>query len=480
MRLSEYAKFDGLGLAALVARGEVSAAEVKAAALKAIALLNPRLNAVIESWGEENAGAAHGAFSGTPFLIKDIVGATVGRRNELGSRLAAGIVAGADSHLMSRFRAAGLVTIGRTTTPEMGISTTTEPIATGPTRNPWDPDRNCGGSSGGSAAAVASGMVPIAHATDGGGSIRVPASINGLFGMKPTRGRTSNGPALDEVWGGLAVQFALSRSVRDSAALLDAVQGGPGGEPYYIAAPARAYLAECAADPGKLRIGMLLDPLNGGRTDPAIAGATREAARACVNLGHEVEEVSLGLGVSWEAFVHAHAQFWAATTASWVDGVAAATGRPIDTTTLEPATLAMWSYGHAATAIDYLSALSTRNVVSRTVAAQFERYNVVLTPTIPELALPIGEYNHAQTGVDGLGWVNYVFGRSPFTAVYNMTGQPAMSVPLGEDQETGLPIGIQFAASVGREDLLFRLAGQLEHAHPWSSRRPKIWAGDLT
>ncbi|MBL6617870.1 MAG: amidase [Reyranella sp.] len=479
MKISEYAGHDGLALAALIAKGEVSAAEVKAAALQAIAALNPRVNAVIESWDDDAPSAASAPFAGVPFLVKDIVGATAGRRNELGSRLAAGVVAGADSHLMTRFRAAGLVTIGRTTTPEMGTSTTTESVATGPTRNPWDPARNAGGSSGGSAAAIAAGMVPVAHATDGGGSIRVPASMNGLFGLKPSRGRVSNGPALDEVWGGLAVQFALSRSVRDSAALMDAVHGGAVGEPYYIPAPERTYLTECARPPDRLRIGLVVDPPNGARAAAGIAAATRDAALLCADLGHAVEEISLDLGVSWEAFVHAHAQFWTTNTAGWVDAVAAATGRPIDETTLEPATLAEWRYGRAATALDLLGAFFTRNIVSRTVGGQFTRYDIVLSPAVPELPLPIGAYNQAQAGLDGLGWVDHVFRRSPFTALYNMTGQPAMSVPLGMDGETGLPIGIQFAAGFGREDLLFRLAGQLETARPWAGRKPRLWAGDL-
>lgn len=238
MLLSEYAALDGLALAALIAAGEVTAQEVKDAALGAIAAVNPEVNAVIECW-DDGPSVGRGPFAGVPFLVKDIVGATVGRRNELGSRLAAGCVSGEDSHLMQCFMAAGLVTIGRSTTPEMGTSTTTESVAAGTTRNPWNPNLNAGGSSGGSGAAIAAGMVPLAHATDGGGSIRVPAAFNGLFGIKPSRGRVSNGPQLDEVWSGLAVQFALSKSVRDSAALLDAVQGGAPSEPYYIVPPSR-------------------------------------------------------------------------------------------------------------------------------------------------------------------------------------------------------------------------------------------------
>ncbi len=478
MLTSEYAALDGLALAALIARGEVTAQEVKEAALRAIAAVNPQVNAVIECWDDATTPSS-GPFAGVPFLVKDIVGATAGRRNELGSRLAAGCVSGEDSHLMTRFSAAGLTTIGRTTTPEMGTSTTTESVAAGPTRNPWNPALNAGGSSGGSAAAIAAGMVPIAHATDGGGSIRVPAAFNGLFGIKPSRGRVSNGPQLDEVWSGLAVQFALSRSVRDSAALLDIVQGGAVGEPYYIVPPARPYLDECSIEPGKLRIGLVVDPLNGAKTLPAIAAVLRDVARLCGDLGHHVEEATLDLGVSWEAFVHANAQFWTAGTAAWVNGLAAATGRPIDESTLEPATLAVWRYGTHATALDLLGALATRNVVSRTIGALFCKYDLLLTPTVPEMPLAIGAYNKPQANVDGLGWVAHVFDRSPCTALANMTGQPAMSLPLGMDEATGVPVGVQFAAGVGREDVLFRVAAQLEAARPWAARKPRLWAGNF-
>ena len=477
MLRSEYAALDGLALAALIARGEVTAQEVKDAALSAIAAVNPEINAVIECW-DDGPSSASGPFAGVPFLVKDIVGATAGRRNELGSRLAAGCVSSEDSHLMQCFTAAGLTTIGRTTTPEMGTSTTTESVAAGATRNPWNPQLNAGGSSGGSGAAIAAGMVPVAHATDGGGSIRVPAAFNGLFGIKPSRGRVSNGPQLDEVWSGLAVQFALSKSVRDSAALLDAVQGGAVGEPYYIVPPLRAYLDECAIAPGKLRIGLIVDPPNGATTLATIAAVVRDTAQLCTDLGHQVEAAKLDFGVSWEAFVHANAQFWTAGTAAWVNGLAAATGRPIDETTLEPATLAVWRTGNAATALDLLGALGTRNVVSRSVGQLYKQYDLLLTPTLAEMPLPIGAYNRPQHSVDGFGWVAHVFDRSPFTAICNMTGQPAMSLPMGMDAATGVPIGVQFAAGFGREDVLFRLAAQLEAARPWAARRPKVWAGN--
>lgn len=480
MNLSDYTNHDALGLAELIASRQVSAAEVSAAALQAIELINPRINAVVESWSDETpepSGPVPAPFAGVPFLIKDLAITMKGRRNELGSRLAAGIVADADSTLMSRFREAGLVTIGRTSTPEFAISTTTEPLATGPTRNPWNTDRSAGGSSGGAGAAVAAGLVPVAHATDGGGSIRVPAASNGVFGLKPTRGRVSNGPAVDEVWSGLAVQFAVSRSVRDSAALLDAVQGGGIGEPYCIAEPERSYRSEVGRDPGTLRIGLLLHPLNGLRTASGVVAATQDAARLCESLGHRVEEVSLDLGMSWDGFVHANAQFWTANTAAWIDAVAAATGRAVDGTTLEPATLAAYAYGRRASGLDLLGALHVRNLVTRSVGRFFTQFDILLTPTLPDLPPPLGTYNKGQESVDGLQWVERVFNQSPFTALSNVAGVPAMSVPLSNDPDSGMPIGIQFAAGFGREDRLFRLAAQLETALPWSGRKPDVWAG---
>ncbi len=478
MLVSEYASHDGLGLAALIRSRQVSAPEVAAAALTAMEAVNPPVNAVVESWHDEQpAGDTDSPFYGVPFLIKDLAITMAGRRNELGSRLATGQVAEADSELMGRFRRAGLVTLGRTTTPEMAASTTTEGVATGATRNPWNTDRSAGGSSGGSGAAVGSGMVPMAHATDGGGSIRVPASANGLFGLKPTRGRVSNGPAVDEVWSGLAVQFALCRSVRDSAALLDAVHGGGVGEPYYIPGPERPYLQEVTRSPGALRIGVLLHPLDGSRCDAAVSEATRRVSTQLAALGHHVEDVKLDIGVSWDGFVHANAQFWTANTAAWLDAVAGATGRSLDEGVLEPATYALWAYGRRATAVDLLGALHVRNLVTRSMGAYFAQWDILLSPTLAELPLPIGEYNRDRRTVDGLGWVSHVFKRSPFTAVANVAGLPAMSVPLSIDEGTSLPIGTQFVAGFGREDVLFRLAGQLEQTMPWADRRPSIWAG---
>ncbi|WP_186202559.1 amidase [Burkholderia gladioli] len=483
MTLDEYTSHDALGLAQRVRDGEVTAAELGELARRAAEAVNPRINAVVEHWPIEASGAGSdepaGPLAGVPFLIKDLAVSMAGKRLELGSRLAQGCVATEDSWLMRRFRVAGLVTIGRSTTPEMAFSTTTESAAQGATRNPWALDLSAGGSSGGAAAAVAAGIVPLAHATDAAGSIRVPAACNGLFGLKPTRGRSSNGPALDEVFAGFGVQLGVSRSVRDSAALLDAIQGQAPGDPYVTAAPARSFLSEVGRDPGRLTIAMRVDPWNGARIDPAIAAATRATARELEALGHRVEELHLPLGVSWEALVAANATIWCATLVGWIDAVAAATGRPIDATTLEPATLACYRHGREASATSFAAALDLRNRLSREVGGWFERFDLLMTPTLPRLPPAIGTYARGAETMTGLEWTARVFEHSPFTPAFNVAGVPAMSVPLAHDAATGLPIGIQFVAGFAREATLLRLAAQLEQALPWSGRRPPVWAGSV-
>ncbi|RQZ85827.1 amidase [Burkholderia cepacia] len=481
MNLSEYASHDAIGLAKRVSDREVTPAELAELARSAIEAVNPAINAVIEHWPASDSGGnpehCTGPLAGVPFLIKDLAVAMSGKRLELGSRLSGDVVAPADSWLMSRFRAAGLVTIGRTTTPEMAFSTTTESTLQGATRNPWQPDSSAGGSSGGAAAAVAAGVVPLAHATDAAGSIRVPASYNGLFGLKPTRGRSSNGPALDEVFAGFGVQLGVSWSVRDSAALLDAIQGQAIGEPYLTAAPEYSFLSQVEREPGNLRIGMMTDPWSADRTDPSIATAVESTARFLEELGHTVFEVRPSLGVSWDAFVQMNATIWTATLVGWIEGLAAATGRPIDETTLEPATLACYRYGKEEKASAFAAALAMRNVVTRAVGHWFEDFDVLLTPTLPQMPPRIGEYGEGAESMNGLEWTQRVFRHSPLTPPFNVAGVPAMSVPLASHPETGLPIGMQFAGAFAREDKLLRLAGQLERARPWINRRPVVWAG---
>jgi len=478
MRLSEYVRYDALGLAALVAKGDVSGAELQSVAVEAIDKVNPLINAVVEQWPGETTGAegAGGALAGVPFLIKDVAITMAGKRMELGSRIAAGYIAGADSNLMRHFHRAGLVTLGRTASPEMAFSTTTESLFNGPTRNPWNLEHSAGGSSGGSAAAVAAGIVPMAHATDAAGSIRVPAASTGLFGLKPTRGRVSNGPGMDEVFNGLGVQLGVSRSVRDSAALLDAINRPDVGEPYFTAPAQHTFLSEVTRAPGQLRIGVMQQAWSGQRPSTEVAAATQAAAELCRQLGHDVDEVTLDIGVTWEEFVHANAQIWCANLVGWIDGFAAATGRKADLSTLEASTLACYEYGRRALAPALAGALDVRNRVSRAVAQYFVRYDVLLTPTLPDTAQRIGVYTEATAHMDGLEWTGHVFRHSPYTPLFNVAGVPAMSVPLGSSRD-GLPIGVQFAAGFGQDGLLLRLAGQLEQAAPWAGRIPPVWAG---
>ncbi|WP_285961400.1 amidase [Pseudomonas tohonis] len=478
MKAAEYAALDALDLAALIASRDVTPEEVRAFALKAFEALNPSLNALVEHWDDEPLPPS-GPLRGVPFLIKDVGVAMAGRRNELGSRLAQGLVAPGDSQLMRRFREAGLLTLGRTTVPELAASTATESLATGPTRNPWNPRYGAGGSSGGAAAAVAAGLVPVAHATDGGGSIRVPAAVTGLFGLKPSRGRVSMGPGLDEVWSGLAMQGVLSRTVRDSAALLDAIQGHAPGDPYRIAAPERSFLAEVAREPGRLRIGLLVHPLSGARSAASMVTAVEGVARQLQEMGHAVEAVQPDIGLDWDTFVELNARFWAANTADWIDALAAQTGRPIDGSTLEPASLALYELGRGLSAIDLLGAMHWRNTVARHMGAFFTRHDLLLSPTLAEQPPLIGEYNRGQENLDGRGWMHRVFQQSPFTALANVSGGPSMSMPLAHDAASGLPIGIQLSADWGQEGMLLRLAGQLERALPWSARTPELWSGTL-
>ncbi|MFJ4439001.1 amidase [Streptomyces sp. NPDC088923] len=481
MRVAEYVSYDAVGLAELVAEGEVTSAELRAAALEATRAVNSRINAVVETWpADDEPEPGSTPLAGVPFLVKDIGAAMAGRRMELGSRLAAGNVARADSFLTLRLRRAGLVTFGRTATSEMAYSITTEPVLYGATRNPWNLERSAGGSSGGAGAAVAAGVVPIAHGTDAAGSLRIPAAYNGLFGLKPTRGRVSMGPDFDELFSGLAVPGSVSRTVRDSAALLDQISGPEPGDPYFAQQPSRPYAREVARPPGRLRIGVLTQAWGGRRTTAPVADALSRAAGLLESLGHQVEEAEVDLGADWEEYVLANARLFTANLAASLDELATAFDRPIDSSTLEPATLAGYHYGQRISGAQFVAALAIRNRVARSLAQYFDTYDILLTPTVPELPVSMGTYTESAQTLDGLGWIDRVFDRSPFTMPFNMAGTPAMSVPLTADAETGLPIGMQFAAGYGLESRLFRLAGQLEQASPWTGRIPPVWAGNRT
>ncbi|MFH8446063.1 amidase [Streptomyces sp. NPDC018026] len=477
MRVDEYVNFDAVELGAMVAKGEVTPAELQAVASQAAQMVNPQINAIVETWPADDEPERDAPLAGVPFLIKDIGVAMAGRRMELGSRLAAGNVSHADSALMRRFRRAGLVTMGRTATSEMAYSITTEPVLYGPTRNPWNPERSAGGSSGGSAAAVAAGVVPLAHGTDAAGSLRVPAAYNGLFGMKPTRGRVSMAPDFDELFNGLAAHGSVSRTVRDSAALFDQILGPEPGDPYFAQQPSRPYAEEITRDPGVLRIGVLTQGWGGRHTTAPVSDALSRTVRLLESLGHRVEETPVDLGIDWEEYVLANGRIFTVNLATSIDQLAGAFNRPIDASTLEPVTLAGYHYGQRVSGAEFATALTVRNRVARSLGQYFDGHDILLSPTLPELPVPLGTFAEDAETLDGLGWIRRVFDRSPFTMPSNTAGTPAMSVPLETDAGTGLPIGMQFTTGYGLEDRLYRLAGQLERANPWAGRTPVVWAG---
>jgi amidase len=477
MHLREYVSFDGLGLAELVRRREVKPEELVQAALSAIEAVNPTLNAVIalleaETQATLSRALPEGPFTGVPFLLKDLVLHLAGVPTDLGSRLFQGLVAPHDSSLMARYRRAGLIPLGRTNAPELGFNATTEPVLHGPTRNPWNPEYSPGGSSGGSAAAVSAGLVPVAYANDGAGSIRMPASLCGLFGLKPTRGRTPSGPDVGEGLNGLGVEHVLSRSVRDSAAMLDATQGPDVGDPYTIVPPERPYLEEVGREPGRLRIAFTRESGAGAPVSPECIAAVEDAARLCRELGHEVVEAKPE--VRSEAVEAALVTIWTSATAAWVDGLSPLVGRTPGPEVLEASVWATVLLGREMKALDLQKALAIMNQVSRDMGRFFLSYDALLTPTLPFAPYRLGVLN-ANAPTTAQEWAQRAFAYCAFTAPFNVTGQPAMNVPLYWSAER-LPVGVQFVGRFGDEATLFRLAGQLERARPWAGRTPPIHA----
>ena len=476
--LNDYTSHDGLGLADLVARKEVTPDELAAAAFEAVAKLNPRINAVLhtlprEAAAEIRAGLPRGPFSGVPFLIKEIVLHAKGVRCEMGSKLAQGFVAEADTELMTRFRRAGFVLAGTTQTPEFGYNPTTETRAFGPVHNPWDLGRSPGGSSGGSGAAVAAGIVPIAHANDGGGLIRIPASCNGLVGLKPSRDRIPSGPDYGDLLCGLACEFALTRTVRDAAALLDAVAGPDPGAPGHPVPPARPYREQIGTPPGRLRVAWTATPASGAKVDPECEQAVHETVRLLESLGHTLIEDRPRY--DWDAFLENVHVIWGAFGVASIDFASAVTGRKPGPDNLEAVTLASYEDGKRYSAADLLGAMAHCNLVSRQVGAFFENVDLLVTPTIARLPAPLGELNQNREGMTAMEWTRQVFSYVPFTPVFNVTGQPAISLPL-HWSAGGLPVGVQIAGRFGDEATLLRLAAQLEQARPWAAKRPPIHA----
>jgi amidase len=459
---------DALGLADLVRRREVSPAELLDAAIARAEAENPRFDFIAQRLYDRAhravaAGLPEGPFHGVPWLLKDLNTHIAGERTGNGSRFYNDYRATETSELVRRIERAGFVIFGKTTTPEFGLTGTTENKVTGDTRNPWNPTRTTGGSSGGAAAAVAAGVLPAAHATDGGGSIRIPASCCGLFGLKPSRGRVPMGPARTEGWGGLSVHHAVTRSVRDSAAILDATHGVEPGSRYGAPSPDGTFLSAVTRAPAPLRIALMTRPISGVPVDPEVLAATQATAHLLESLGHHVEEAAPQLDaarIGWAGFV-----LMAASVAADVTDRAQATGLPIGPDTLEPITLAMIGFGKTCTGMDYVRANNALQAAAVTVAQFMERYDVILSPTLAAPPLPLGQIG-LSPGIGFEEWGHRVSAWSPFTQLANMTGQPAMSLPLGKSRD-GLPIGVMAMGRYGEEALLFRLAGQIERAAPW-------------
>src|SRR5579859_374505 len=463
MDFEDYRRHDAVGLAELVARREVSAAELLDTAISRMAEVNPKINAVTMDLTEQARAepAGHGAFSGVPFLLKDLGATLAGTPTTMGSRLFSNVVAASDSALTTAYKAAGFSIFGKTNTPEFGLWPFTESEFLGVCRNPWDLSRTPGGSSGGAAAAVAAGIVPAAHASDGGGSIRTPASCCGLFGMKPSRGRVSFAPA-GEGWAGASIQHAVTRSVRDSAVLLDVSCRPQPGDPYFLPAPERPFAEEAAREPGRLKIAVFAGAMQAPGIDPECEAAVRETARLCESLGHDVEEATIPGDVA--AMQAAAGAVISASIAANLDSEADRRGRAIETGEIEAITFATYRRGGAVTAAAYVRGLQALHAYTRAEAKLFETYDVLLLSTLGSPAIPIG-----SVLADAKQITERLFAFMPNTQAFNNTGQPAMTVPLAWSK-SGLPIGLQFVARMGAEATLFRLAGQLEQARPWFDR----------
>ncbi len=470
----DFEKYDGCGLADLVRRGEVKAIELLDTVIERIEALNPKINAVVTKMYDQaragiSAGLPTGPFTGVPYLLKDIQLLYTGVPTTYGSRFFADYIPDHDSTMTVRIKQAGLVICAKTNTPEFGQATSTEPVLFGPTRNPWNLNFSSGGSSGGSAAAVASGMVPMAHATDGGGSIRVPASCCGLFGLKPTRARNPYGPDLGEGWNGASIGHALTRTVRDSAALLDATAGPDVGDPYWAPPPARPFLDEVGFPPGRLKIALCTVSFNGSSVDPVCIEAVNDAARLCQSLSHSIEEAHPE--INGAELAEAQRVMVISNVRATLDARARAVGRTWTENNVERITYASAKAADSVRGANYAQAVQAIHRAGRQVGRFFEKYDVILSPTMACAPLPLGQPDMMAS--DAEAFRRPLMRTIGFTALFNAAGNPAMSVPLFWS-DAGLPIGIQFAGRFGDEATLLRLAAQLEEARPWANRRPAL------
>lgn len=473
---SDYLQADATGLAAAIRAGRLSPAESVEHAFAAIDRVNPALNAVIltmraEAEAQLRQLPEHAPLRGVPVLLKDDCPTYAGTPMSFGCRAARGHVPAHDHEIVRRYRAAGMVIVGKTNLPEFSGNIATSPTLHGPTLNPWDAERSIGGSSGGAAAAVAARMTPLAYGNDGAGSIRIPASCGGLFGLRASRGRTPCGPVSTENWGGLVSHHALTRSVRDSALLLDLTDAPEPGSLYAAPAKSGPYVLAAARDPRPLRIGLITQAGLDVQLDDAVATALAQTAELCGKLGHRVQASAFPLDAS--AFADAYVRIIAAYTALEVDAIAADTGRPADADGFEPVNLGLAEFGRALSAPALLAARNTVNSVARSLARVFADVDVLLTPVLPTLPPPLSALD--VRGPDWRAFADAFMRGTVYTRPANAAGIPAMSVPLFQSP-TGLPIGMQFMAPYGDETTLFELAGQLERALPWGDRLPPVHA----
>lgn len=474
MAFAEYEKHDALGLAELVKAKKVTPLELVDEAIARAERLNPKLNAIVFKAFDQAREAAksakpEGTFAGVPTLLKDMRGGCKGMPTRMGSRFMPNMPADHDATLVARFKTEGLIPLGKTNVPEFGILPTTESRLYGPAHNPYDLTRSTGGSSGGSAASVAARIVPIAHATDGGGSIRIPASANGLVGLKVSRGRITQGPDASDSMSGLSVDHVVCRTVRDCAAALDIACVADYGDPYFALPPEGSYFANHTKKPKRLKIAVSFKMLNGRPHHPNVLDAVKKTAALCESLGHTVEEASPP--ISAEVTTPAFLTLWSSNTAMGVDLLTQVFNRQASTDVIEGLTLALYEHGMTISAVEHMKAQQVLFRAGRTMAQFHQTYDVWLGATLGAPPLKLGtidvdEQNILQAFAPIMDYV-------PFTALQNATGQPAINVPLQWNAD-GLPIGVQFVARSGAEMLLLQLATELEQAQPWISHKPNL------
>jgi len=494
-KFKEYGQYDGLGLAELIRKGEVSEADVYEAAMERIETLNPKINAVVTDMADEGqkalkAGLPKGPFTGVPFLLKDLLAAYKGIPLTRGCKGLKNYIPDFDSELVKRYKSAGVVILGKTNCPEFGLMGFTEPELHGPTLNPWNIHHTPGGSSGGSAAAVAAGMVPMASGGDGGGSIRIPASHCGLFGLKPTRGRVPTGPEHGEIWQGAVVEHIISRSVRDSAAMLDANQGPDTGAPFKIPRPQNHYMEEIKQAPGKLKIAFnTVSPID-THVDPECVTAVEQAATLLAKLGHHVEEARPA--INGKSLARSYMMLYFGEVAADIEDMQAILGRKANAEDVETVTWTLGLLGRSYSAGQFVQNLREWGSAARVMGEFHKKYDLYVTPTTASPPVKIGELKAKPAEIllmktvsalrlgrllKATGIIDQMaidsLSKTPFTQIANFTGQPAMSVPLHWTKE-GLPCGVQFIADVGNEATLFRLAAQLEGESPWFDKRSPL------